>query len=65
MEKQSWALDLIETALVENGYDGLCNPMIECGCFIGDLAPCESLDLGGCCGGKRKTTENGDICVAW
>lgn len=65
MEKQSWLVELIESALIENDYDGLCNPMIECGCFIGDLAPCDSPDLNGCCGGKRKKRPDGDVCEAW
>ena len=26
--------------LEKNGFDGLCNPDIECGCFKEDLMPC-------------------------
>ena len=33
-------------ALMERGYDGLCNPDLECGCHLTDLAPC----LGDCTG---------------
>jgi hypothetical protein len=65
MKEQKWLQDIIETSLVEDGFDGLCNPMLECGCFIGDLAPCDSPDLTGCCGGKRKATDDGDVCVVW
>ncbi len=30
--------------LVENGYDGLCLPHLECGCGLDDFAPCEGID---------------------
>ena len=37
--------EIIEKYLKENGYDGLCNPDISCGCGLKDgLFPCE-LDL--------------------
>ena len=32
--------DIVEQYLKANGYDGLYNPVGECGCEIGDLAPC-------------------------
>jgi len=34
---------IIREWLKKNGYDGLCNPSISCGCFIEDLQPCESV----------------------
>lgn len=34
------AIEIISGFLKMNGYDGLCNPDRECGCEIGDLAPC-------------------------
>ena len=31
--------------LRKHGYDGLCNPEIECGCTLDDLQPCDSFML--------------------
>ena len=32
---------IVEKYLKSNGYDGLCNPGIECGCSLGnDFMPC-------------------------
>jgi hypothetical protein len=33
--------DMIERALREGGFDGLYNGAGQCGCLLGDLAPCE------------------------
>ena len=34
--------EIIEKYLKENGYDGLCNPDISCGCGLKEgLFPCE------------------------
>lgn len=39
--------EMIEAWLKDHGYDGLCNPELECGCGLGDFPfmPCESCDL--------------------
>ncbi len=39
--------DIIIKFLDENGFDGLCNGDIECGCHKSDIAPCGS-DCMGC-----------------
>lgn len=36
-------LQIIYKYLSEHGYDGLCNPDLECGCGKEDLAPCSEL----------------------
>lgn len=33
-------LELIRDYLTTHGYDGLCDPDIECGCLLTDLQPC-------------------------
>ncbi len=38
-------LEIVRKYLEENGYDGLCNPELECGCGLSDLAPCGELGL--------------------
>jgi hypothetical protein len=40
--------DIILNYLEENGYDGLVNIWLECGCQIGEIALCESLNLSDC-----------------
>lgn len=32
--------EIMETGLKAEGYDGLYSACVECGCWIGDLAPC-------------------------
>ncbi len=34
------ALTILDEALVLKGYDGLVMPDAQCGCEVGDLAPC-------------------------
>ena len=34
--------DIIREYIEKNGYDGLVSE--ECGCVLGDLAPCEMMD---------------------
>lgn len=45
--------DIVEAYLREHGYDGLCNPDLECGCLLGDLMPCLSCDVNDCQPGYR------------
>ncbi len=46
--------DIIRTALVEMGADGLCNSDEECGCGIEDLDPCECINLSECVAAKYR-----------
>lgn len=32
--------EIVKDYLIRNGYDGLCNPDIDCACLVTDLAPC-------------------------
>ncbi len=56
-------ITIIEDSLKGKGYDGLCNPILECGCFIGDLCPCDNASLTMCLGGVRESSDEGDTCV--
>lgn len=33
-------IEVVSEYLVKNGFDALLNADIECGCVLGDLAPC-------------------------
>lgn len=52
--------DILHDALAAFGYDGLCNPDIECGCTLDDFMPCRAADMINCKPGhKRKHPETG------
>jgi hypothetical protein len=40
--------EIIKTAIVAAGGNGLCNSDRECGCGIEDIAPCYTVDLNEC-----------------
>ena len=42
--------EIAEEWLTQNGYGGLCNTDLECGCRIGDIMPCGE-PRHDCCGG--------------
>lgn len=52
---------MVEQFLRTNGFDGLCNPDAECGCLLGDLAPCGNIHEE-CQAGKRVNYANGGMC---
>ena len=33
--------EIIKKYLEDNGFDGLCNINVECGCRLDDLCPCQ------------------------
>ena len=45
-------IDIVADWLKENGYDGLVNVYLECGCELDDLIPCE-MDFGDCRAGYK------------
>lgn len=49
-------------ALIEymkaNGYTSLVNPWLPCGCFIDDIAPCETIDIDDCALGYTKDCDS-------
>jgi hypothetical protein len=40
MDNHISLIDITHKWLFENRYHGLCNPELECGCFLIDLFPC-------------------------
>ena len=50
--------DIVESHLRANGFDGLANSEIECGCIVGDLMPCGSPDPCECIVGRNTGTDD-------
>ena len=40
--------EVITAWLVEHGREGLCNSELECGCWVGDLMPCDEPGFNDC-----------------
>lgn len=54
---------IVENYLRDNGYEGLCNPMRDCKCSLGDyLIHCDNKDISGCEPGNRKDEEERANC---
>lgn len=52
-------IEIVAAHLVEQGFDGLVNPDIECGCLRDDLAPCGNIGHD-CEPGYRGADETGE-----
>ena len=37
--------DFLDNCLKRDGFEGLYNAEMECGCVVGDLEPCGNVDL--------------------
>jgi len=46
--------------LTANGYDGLCDPGVECGCGVLDLMPCATPGLNTCVPAHKELQDDGD-----
>jgi len=44
---------IVKQWLKDNGYDGLCEPIISCGCRSDDLFPCDSSGIVNCLPGYK------------
>lgn len=44
---------ILKKSLLEMEAEGLCNAEAECGCAIGELAPCGYLNLSGCVAARK------------
>jgi hypothetical protein len=40
--------EILMAYLKEHGFDGLCNPDMECGCGLDDFMLCENNNIGNC-----------------
>ena len=52
-------IEIVSAHLIAQGFDGLVSPDTECGCLLGDLAPCCG-DVGQCEPGYRGADPGGD-----
>lgn len=50
---------IVLTWLKNNGYDGLCNTDLECGCTLDDLMPCDGPDPSDCIAGHIEYAPEG------
>lgn len=58
------ALSMLDEALRAQGYGGLVMPDAECGCEVGDLAPCGS-DFASCRPGYKHTDPRPGRQTVW
>jgi len=42
--KRIEVIDAVKMAIIDGGFDGLCNLDNECGCSVDDLAPCGEMN---------------------
>lgn len=52
--------DIVRNYIKEHGFDGLCNPGLECGCLLSDLVPCGD-GIGDCQPGYKNGDEDGNV----
>jgi hypothetical protein len=55
-------IEIVEIFLIEKGYDGLYSD--DCGCMVGDLAPCGEMKSDCCAGYKHVHSVTGDYVIA-
>ena len=55
-------IDTVAEYLEANGYDGLFNPEIECGCELADLCPCGEI-FQDCQAGYSRPDSEGDFRI--
>ena len=46
--------DMLRDWLTQHGYTGLCNPDLECGCILRNLAPCGTPGARDCVAGYAR-----------
>ena len=56
-------INIVTDYLKTHGYDGVCHPESECGCFLDDLVPCGDNCMD-CKPGYRAMIDGIEVCVA-
>jgi hypothetical protein len=52
MTTKTTVIEIIKQHLIDNGFDGLYNEDLGCGCELADLEPCDALQSKRCGGVK-------------
>ena len=52
--------DIVRNWLERNGFDGLLNRELECGCSLSDLEPCDGIEMD-CEPGYKSTDPIGEV----
>ena len=55
--------EIVKEWLKANGYDGLYNSELECGCQLGDLMPCSEPHTSECLAGVGKLIDEDDRII--
>ena len=56
-------IEIIKKNLIEEGFDGLYNEDLECGCEVSDLEPCDVLQNGCTAGYKHPGDKEYDFYI--
>lgn len=56
-------IEMVKRYLIDNGFDGLYNEDLECGCEINDLEPCDALQSNCKAGYKHQGDKEYDFFI--
>jgi hypothetical protein len=56
-------IEMVEAYLKAGNFDGLANDTYECGCFIGNLAPCGGIGED-CVAGRKAVIDDEVVCTS-
>ena len=56
-------IEMVKRYLIDNGFDGLYNEELECGCELADLEPCDALQSNCKAGYKHPGDMGYDFCI--
>lgn len=56
-------IEIIKQHLIDNGFDGLYNDELDCGCEINDLEPCDVLQSNCTAGYKQPGDKEYDFYI--
>lgn len=63
MIQNKTVIEIIKQHLIDNGFDGLYNEDLECGCELDDLEPCGDIRSDCTAGYKHPGNEGNDFYI--